>query len=147
MTIQVLFLCPHSAGKSVLAATYFTAAAARIGLSATADVAGPEPDDDLGPNVRNALHDQGFVEGWRPKLLGPQDVAHADLVVNIGCDRSAVVTDNPVIEWDVPLIDDDFQGAMTAIHELAESLARDLERAHGCANDGPPSTSKAMSST
>jgi hypothetical protein len=32
MTVRVLFLCPHSAGKSVLAATYFTAAAARTAL-------------------------------------------------------------------------------------------------------------------
>ncbi len=140
MTIQVLFLCPHSAGKSVLAATYFTAAAARIGLSATAEVAGPEPDDDLGLNVRDALRGQGFVEGWRPKLLSPQDVAGADLIVNIGCDPSTIATDSPVVEWDVPLLDDDFQGAMTAIHDLAESLARHLDRTHGRANDGPSST-------
>ena len=128
MTTRVLFLCPHSAGKSVLAATYFTAAAARIGLDARAEVAGPEPDDDLGHNVRGALHAQGFVERWQPKLLSAQDVSAADAIVNIGCDRSVIPTDNSVIDWDVPMIDDDFQGAMTAIYELAESLARDLAR-------------------
>ena len=131
MTTRILFLCPHSAGKSVLAATYFTAAAARIGLDAIADVAGPEPDDDLGPNVRRALRAQGFVEGWQPKLLSAQDVANADAIVNIGCDPSALPTGTRVIQWDVPLLDDDFQGAMTTIHSFAESLARDLGRESG----------------
>ncbi|MGI8658830.1 MAG: hypothetical protein ACR2K4_08735 [Candidatus Limnocylindria bacterium] len=32
MTTTVLFLCPHAAGKSLLAATYFRAAAVRSGL-------------------------------------------------------------------------------------------------------------------
>lgn len=126
MTIHVLFLCPHAAGKSVLAATYFTAAAARVGLDSTADVAGPEPEDDLGPRVRQALHDQGFIEQWQPRLVNEQDTASADMIVNIGCDRSTIPTDKTIIEWDVPLLRDDFQGSMAAIHQLAEILARDL---------------------
>ncbi len=127
MTIHVLFLCPHAAGKSVLAATYFTAAAARVGLDSTADVAGPEPEHELGPRVRQALHDQGFVERWQPRLVNEQDTATADIIVNVGCDRSAIPTDKTIIEWDVPLLTDDFQRSMTAIHELAENLALDLQ--------------------
>jgi protein-tyrosine-phosphatase len=126
MTVHVLFLCPHAAGKSVLAATYFSAAAARIGLDATADVAGPEPEPDLGPRTREALHDQGFIERWRPRLVSEHDTAHADAIISIGCDRSAIPTQRTVVEWDVPLLTDDFPGAMAAIHDLAESLARDL---------------------
>lgn len=126
MTIHVLFLCPHAAGKSVLAATYFRAAAARIGLDARADVAGPEPENDLGPRVRQTLHDQGFVEAWHPRLVAEQDTARADMIINIGCDRSAIPTNKPVIEWDVPLLTEDFQGSVNAVHELAENLARDL---------------------
>jgi protein-tyrosine-phosphatase len=123
MTMNVLFLCPHAAGKSVLAATYFRAAAARIGLDAIANVAGPEPEPDLGPRVRQALADQGFVEHWKPRLVSADDAASADTIVNIGCDRSAIPTDKTVIEWDVPLLTQDFAGATAAIHELAESLA------------------------
>jgi protein-tyrosine-phosphatase len=126
MTIKVLFLCPHAAGKSILAATYFRAAAARLGLDATADVAGPEPEHDLGPRVRQALRDQGFVEKWQPRLVTEHDTAHADTIINIGCDRSMIPTDNTVIEWDVPLLTDDFSGSMEAIHQLAESLAAHL---------------------
>ncbi len=45
MTTSVLFMCPHAAGKSVIAATYFQEAVARLGLDATARVAGTDPDD------------------------------------------------------------------------------------------------------
>jgi protein-tyrosine-phosphatase len=126
MTIKVLFLCPHAAGKSILAATYFRAAAARLGLDATADVAGPEPEPDLGPRVRKSLHDQGFVEQWQPRLVTAHDTARADTIINIGCDRSMIPTDKTVLEWDVPLLTDDFTGSMAAIHQLAESFALDL---------------------
>jgi len=128
MTVTVLFLCPHAAGKSVLAATYFQSAAARLSLDAVATVAGPEPEDDLGPRVRTALHDQGFVERWTPRLVTAVDAAGADVIVNIGCEASTIPTDKPMIEWDVPLLTDDFQGSMTAIHDLAESLARSLSK-------------------
>ena len=134
MTINVLFLCPHAAGKSVLAATYFRAAAARIGLDATVDVAGPEPENDLGPRVRQALDDQGFIEHWVPRLVSAQDAARADRIVNIGCDRSVIPTDKTMTEWDVPLLTDDFSGSMAAIHELAEALAQSLARQH-CRSD------------
>jgi protein-tyrosine-phosphatase len=124
MTIRILFLCPHAAGKSVFAATYFRAAAARLGVDATADVAGPEPEPDLGPRVRQALHDQGFVEQWRPRLVTEHDTDLADMIVSIGCDHSTIPTDKAVVDWEVPLLTDDFAGAMAAIHQLSESLAR-----------------------
>ena len=131
MTVTVLFLCPHAAGKSILAATYFQAAAARLGLDAVATVAGPEPENDLGPRVRKALHDQGFVERWTPRLVTPVDTAGADLIVNIGCEIATIPTHQPMIEWDVPLLTDDFQGSITAIHDHAESLALRLSNQSG----------------
>jgi protein-tyrosine-phosphatase len=131
MTVSVLFLCPHAAGKSILAATYFRAAAARIGLDAVAEVAGPEPEDDLGPRVRKALGDQGFVEHWRPRLVTERDTALANKIVNIGCDRSMIPTDASVIDWDVPLLTEDFAASMAAIHQLAESLALSLAGTSG----------------
>jgi protein-tyrosine-phosphatase len=57
---SVLFLCPHSAGKSVLAATYFRAAATRLGLQVDAKIGGTHPDETILPNVHQALSDQGF---------------------------------------------------------------------------------------
>ena len=123
---NVLFLCPHAAGKSILAATYFQSAAARIGLAATATVAGPEPEPDLGPQVRQALHAQGFIEQWAPRLVTPADTAEADVIVNIGCEPAAIPTAKTTLEWDVPLLTNDFEGSMAALHTLAEALAHNL---------------------
>jgi protein-tyrosine-phosphatase len=126
MTVNVLFLCPHAAGKSILAATYFSAAAARIGLDATAHVAGPEPDSELDPRVRRALQDQGFLEQWTPRLVQQHEADAADTIINIGCDRDSIPTTKAVTDWDVPLLTDDFSASIAALHQLAESLARSL---------------------
>lgn len=126
MTIHVLFLCPHSAGKSVLAATYFRAAAARLGVDAIADVAGTDPDDDVMPNVKAAIEAQGFVITDAPRLVSAGDVERADIIVSIGCDRSEMLRDD-VVEWEVPMLSDDFAGSMNAIFERSEALARTLQ--------------------
>lgn len=126
MTNKVLFLCPHSAGKSLLAATYFRAAAARRGLDVTIDVAGPEPDPENIPRVVDALNRQGHAIGWTPRLVDQADTAAADVVVSIGCDRDAIPTTEPIREWDVPMLSEDFEAALQAIHERAEALALEL---------------------
>lgn len=126
MTIHVLFLCPHSAGKSVFAATYFRAAAARLGVDAIADVAGTDPDDDIMPDVKAAIEAQGFVITDAPRLVSASDTERADIIVSIGCDRSEMLR-NDVVEWEVPMLSDDFAGSMNAIFERSEALARTLQ--------------------
>ena len=126
---NVLFLCPHGAGKSVVAATYFRAAAARIGLPANVQIGGPEPDEEIMPNVRAALQNQGFSTCWEPRLVTRDDFENADIIVSIGCDIAALDTDKPVVEWDVPLISVDPTASMQALHELAEMLARTIHLA------------------
>lgn len=123
MTTRVLFICPHAAGKSLLAATYFRAAAARHGLDVDLDVAGPDPDAVNMPTVTAALDAQGHAIGWTPRLVTEADTAGADVIVSVGCDRSAIPTDGPVTEWDVPMLSDDFNGAVQAIHTAAEAMA------------------------
>jgi protein-tyrosine-phosphatase len=126
MTTKVLFLCPHSAGKSVLAATYFRAATRRLGVDAEASVAGTEPDREVMPNVSAALAAQGFVESWQPRLVTAAEIDAADVIVNIGCVHADLPTDRRVTDWDVPLLSENFVGSMAALHERAESLAREL---------------------
>jgi arsenate reductase (thioredoxin) len=131
MTIQVLFLCPHGAGKSILAATYFRAAAARIGLEANASAAGPEPDETVKPSVRKLLTSQGFnVTTAPPHFATTNEVLAADVVVNIGCDPGLLNTDRQMIEWDLPQLGDDFDGVVQDLHRRAEILAFDLNDEH-----------------
>ena len=125
MTTNVLFLCPHSAGKSILAATYFRAACARLGVDATATVAGTDPDRHVMPDVAAALRRQGFAITDAPRLVTPDDTDNADLVVSIGCDHGEIPGER-IIEWDAPMLSDDFTGSIDAIHDHAEALAHQL---------------------
>lgn len=127
MPTRVLFMCPHAAGKSLFAATYFRAAAVRTGIDVEIDVAGPDPDPDNMATVRAALESQGFGIHWHPRLVTDADAQAADIVVSVGCDRGTIPTDGPVTEWNVPLLSEDFHGSMRAIHRHAEQLARDLD--------------------
>lgn len=126
MTTNVLFMCPHSAGRSLAAATYFRAAAARMELDVTIAVAGPEPDEVNMPHVAAALVDQGFAIGWEPRLISAADTAGAQVLVSIGCDHEDIPTDQPIAEWDVPLISQDLTGSLCAIHDHAEALAKQM---------------------
>ncbi len=126
MTTRVLFLCPHAAGKSLAAAVYFRAAAARLGLDATADVAGPDPDERNMPDVEAALEAEGFRPEGTPRRVEASDAERADVIVSIGCDRGAIPTDRQVTEWDVPLLSEDFSGSLRAVRDHAEALAASL---------------------
>ncbi len=129
MTTNVLFMCPHSAGKSLAAATYFRSAAHRAGLDVDIAVAGPDPDDENMPTVVEALTAEGYQISWRPRLVSEQDTTGADRMISIGCDHDAIPTDGDIIEWDVPLPSQDLSGSLRAIHDRCEALA--LEMADG----------------
>lgn len=126
MTTRVLFLCPHAAGKSVFAATYFRAAAARRGIDVIADVAGTDPDGFVMPDVRAALETQGFVIVDTPRAVSVADLEGADIVVSIGCEHGEVPFGD-IVEWEVPMLSENFVGSMNGIHDLAEELALGLE--------------------
>ena len=119
-------MCPHSAGKSLAAATYFRAAAFRAGLDVHIAVAGPEPDEVNMPNVVEALTAQGYRIDWHPHLVTEQDTTDATHLISIGCDHDAIPTDKRIVEWDVPMISQDLPESLRAIHDRCEDLARNL---------------------
>lgn len=126
MTTRFLFLCDHSAGKSLLAATYFRAAATRLGLDVEVDLAGPDPDEHVMPNVAAALAAEGHAIGWEPRRVTAQDLTDADQVINIGCDLDSLpeadACDN-MTTWDVPMLSVDFDGSVEEIRRRADALA------------------------
>lgn len=126
MSTNVLFMCPHAAGKSVIAATYFQEAAARLGLDTTTRVAGTDPDEAVMDNVRAALEGQGYGIDFQPSLVTSADTDAADLIISISCDLADIPTDKSIIEFDVPMLSDDLPGSMSAIHDLVEALAAEL---------------------
>jgi arsenate reductase len=122
----VLFLCPHAAAKSVLAAAYFDREARRVGLDARADNAGTEPDPVTAPRVVAALAAEGIdVSGGTPRLVTQADLAGAWRIVSLGCDVDAPAG-TPVEHWDVPPTGQDMDAARAAIRGRVEHLVATL---------------------
>jgi protein-tyrosine-phosphatase len=126
---QVLFMCPHGAAKSVLASAYFRRLAKERGLNVIVDAAGTEPDPAVAPAVAAHLAKQGYpVPSEKPRLVTPDDLGKADVVISLGCD----LTRSPkpagtLVKWDdVPAPSEDFAGADDAIRRHVAALVDQL---------------------
>src|SRR5688500_15753467 len=83
----ILFLCPHNAAKSVIAAAYFARLARERGLDFRAASAGTSPDAVPSPAVVAMLREEGIdVAGYRPRCVTRDDLTGAHRVVSLGCD-------------------------------------------------------------
>ena len=88
---HVLFMCPHGAGKSVLASAYFARLAKEKGLNVRVDARGTEPDPSVSPKVAEHLTKNGYaVPVAAPQRVTPDDLASADIVISLGCDVSGL---------------------------------------------------------
>jgi arsenate reductase (thioredoxin) len=125
----VLFLCPHNAAKSVLAAVYFDQHASARGLPFRADSAGTEPDEQPAPAVVAALREEGIdVAGRRPRGVTAEDLANAHRVISLGCDTDALPRSNVRVDrWDdVPPASRDLEASRDAIQRHVDVLLEEL---------------------
>jgi protein-tyrosine-phosphatase len=78
MPHTILFLCPHNAAKSVMAAAYCERLAARYGLDLRITSAGTEPDAAVSPAVATLLRGEGVaVTGYAPRRVSREQLATA----------------------------------------------------------------------
>ena len=113
MERTVLFVCPHGAGKSRIAAAFFDRAAPE---GWRADSAGLEPDPVVSPRAVALLADtdaESTLDHSAPR--GIEAVATPALIVTIDCAVSGAAE-----RWD--LCHGDFDGAMRG--ELRERVER-----------------------
>ena len=121
----ILFLCPHNAAKSVLAAAYFDMMALERRLPFRADSAGTEPDEQPSPAVVAALQADGIdVAGHLPRRVTAEDLTSAYRVISLGCDvDSFVPSDVRVDRWDdVPPASRDLAASRDAIRRHLDAL-------------------------
>jgi arsenate reductase len=114
----VLFLCPHSAAKSVIAAAYCERLAAERGVPLRATSAGTDPDTGVSPGVAGALLAEGIdVRDYRPRRVTTEELARASRVVSLGCELGDIAPPGLVVErWDdVPSPSADLTGACALI--------------------------------
>ena len=130
----ILFLCPHNAAKSVLAAAYFDQLARDHGLAYRAASAGTSPDAGPSPAVVAMLRDEGVdVAGHRPRSVTSQDLISAERVILRGCDPANLDGGNARVDrWDdVPPASQDLGAARAAIKRHLEELVNELAAGNG----------------
>ncbi|NJL47150.1 MAG: hypothetical protein HC929_06120 [Leptolyngbyaceae cyanobacterium SM2_5_2] len=133
MNPTVLFLCPHNAAKSVIAAAYFDRLAAEAGLAIKAASAGTEPDAEVAAAVVDMLQSEGIdVSQNVPRRVTLEDFANALRVVSLGCDVQRLAANGPTItNWnDIPSASQNPMAARDRILEYLRPLIRELSEAH-----------------
>ena len=125
----ILFLCPHNAAKSVLAAAYFEQLARERGLDYRAASAGTSPDTVPSPAVVAILREEGIdVAGHRPRRVTAEELTSAHRVISLGCDPDDLDGTNARVDrWDdVPPPSQDLGASQAAIKRHLDLLVDEL---------------------
>jgi protein-tyrosine-phosphatase len=124
----ILFLCPHNAAKSVIAAAYFNQLAQARGLAFIGDSAGTEPSESVAPVVAAMLSSEGLdVSGYTPRHVTPEELQTVARTISIGCTPAELAAAAHVEYWDdVPLVSQNPEGAREAIRTHVQQLVAEL---------------------
>jgi arsenate reductase len=125
----ILFVCPHNAAKSVLAAAYFDRLARDRGLDYRAASAGTSPDAVPSSAVVAMLREEGIdVAGYQPRRVTAEDLTSAHRVISLGCDLDGLEGDAARVDrWDdVPPASQDLVASRAAIKRHLDALVDEL---------------------
>ena len=130
MTRNIVFVCPHGAAKSVMAAAYFQQLADQQGLDYQASCAGTEPDAMVAPRVADLLNSEGVTfSAQPPRQITSDEILAAERIISLGCTDAELGTSPERVEhWDdVPPPSQNLDGARNAIFAHVELLIADLQ--------------------
>jgi arsenate reductase len=133
MRQTILFLCPHNAAKSVIAAAYCQRLTTQHGLELHITSAGTEPDAAVSPSVMEFLRAEGVdVTHHRPRCVSREELAAAFRVISMGCDVSDVAPPGNTVEhWnDVRAPSEHLIAARDVIYTHVERLICELKGVH-----------------
>jgi len=94
---RAFFICIGNAGRSQMAQAFYE----RLGGEARS--AGSRPEDELHPEVVEAMHEIGLdLTGRTPKGIAQEDVEWAEVVVSMGCgDACPVLPGKRYVDWNL----------------------------------------------
>lgn len=131
MKQTILFLCPHNAAKSVIAAAYFNQLAQENMLPFIGDSAGTEPSEAVSPVVAAMLSREGIdVSGYQPRHVTSEELHTVKRTISIGCTQEELGETARVEYWnDVPPVSQNPEGAREVIRNHVRQLAAELGEA------------------
>ncbi|MBA2448138.1 MAG: hypothetical protein H0V51_08940 [Chloroflexi bacterium] len=125
-TPTVLFLCPHNALRSVIAAALCNQLAAG---RARGESAGTEPDERVNERTITVLREVGIdVADRKPGRVSRQQLERADRVISLGCPLApdlAAAAAGKIQEWPMP---DTTNKPVEAVREVRELIRVRVER-------------------
>ncbi len=123
--VEVLFLCPHGAAKSVIAAALLNDLAVRRGQRVHAHNAGTHPDAKFAPKALVMLSVAGIAPpAGVPQHVKAEMIAEAAWVISIGCELGDLpAVPAKLIEWQgVPAVSEAPMAAYDAIRDRVTTL-------------------------
>jgi arsenate reductase len=124
MRPTVLFVCVHNAGRSQIAAGYLQHLAGdRIDVRS----AGSQPADEVNQVAVEAMAEEGIdLTGEQPKVLTPDSVQAADVVVTMGCgDECPYFPGKRYEDW---VLDDPAGQPLDVVRRVRDEIRRRVER-------------------
>jgi arsenate reductase len=97
----ILFVCTHNAGRSQMAEAFFNE---KKKDNMMAISSGTNPATQINPIVAQSLKEKGIdISKNKPKLLTPEILKKADIVISMGCgaDNICPAAFVPVEDWGI----------------------------------------------
>jgi arsenate reductase len=97
----ILFVCTHNAGRSQMAEAFFNE---KKKDNMMAISSGTNPSTQINPIVVQSLKEKGIdISKNKPKLLTPEILKKADIVISMGCgaDNMCPAAFVPVEDWGI----------------------------------------------
>jgi arsenate reductase len=127
----VIFACIHNAGRSQMAAAWFTNLADPA--QARAISAGTQPGSRVHPEVLEAMKEVGVdLSNTKPQLLTDDVAREANMLITMGCGEACPLV--PGLERDDWPLEDPKGKPIERVREIREDVrarVRDLLRRHG----------------
>lgn len=100
----VLFVCVENKARSQIAEALFNKAAEKKGISYRAISAGTLPDDEVYPETRKVIEEEGIKFKGKPKILTQEMIEKASLIITMGCGAEAAcpAVFLPSEDWKLP---------------------------------------------
>lgn len=121
--VRILFVCIENAGRSQMAEAF----AKKSGMDASS--AGTLPASEVNPIVVQAMKESGFdISSAKPKMLTPEMVEEAALVVTMGCSVEEVCPAPMVARMKKKLLDWSIEDPKGKSVERVREIRDEIER-------------------